>query len=98
MSVAPIFEGWQRVQARLIDRLPMLSPEQLQLRASPDGWPIWALVSHIAGARVYWLCGVFGEPGAETTPFPDPLGEEGWEDRLDRPRRSDELVFALESS
>jgi hypothetical protein len=97
MSVAPIFEGWHRVQARLVARLPLLTPEELQLRASPDGWPIWAMVSHIAGARVYWLCGVFGEPGAETTPFPDPLGE-GWEDRLDEPRRSEELVMALESS
>jgi uncharacterized damage-inducible protein DinB len=97
MSVAPVFDGWQRIQARLVDRLPTFGPHELELKASPDGWPIWAIVSHIAGARVYWLCGVLGEPGAETTPFPDPLGD-GWEDHLDVPRQSDELMLAVESS
>jgi len=33
-----------------------------------------ATVGHTAAARVYWLCGVLGEPGAETTPFTDPNG------------------------
>lgn len=97
MSVTAIFEGWQRTQAHLVDRLPKLGPHELGLRASSDGWPIWAIASHIAGARIYWLCGVLKEPGAETTPFPDALGE-GWEDRLDVPRGSDELMFAVESS
>jgi uncharacterized damage-inducible protein DinB len=97
MSVAPIFEGWQRVQAQLMRRLPELTPEELALRGSPDGWPIWAIVSHIAAVRVYWLCHFCKEPGAETTPFSDPLAED-WEDRLDVPRRTDELMFAVESS
>jgi len=97
MTVAPIFEGWPRIQAHLRNGLPRLGPEELQLKASSDGWPIWAMVSHLAGARVYWLCGIFKEPGAETTPFPDPFGE-GWEDRLDAPRRPDELMLAVESS
>jgi uncharacterized damage-inducible protein DinB len=97
VSIAPVFEGWQRVQAHLTNRVPKLGPEELQLRATRDGWPIWAIVSHIAVARIYWLCGVLKEPGAETTPFPDPLGE-GWEDRLDVQRRSAELIFAVESS
>ena len=97
MSVASIYEGWPRVQALLAHRIPELGPEQLQLKATPETWPIWAILSHIAGARVYWLCGVFKEPGAETTPFPDPNGE-GWEDRLDVPRRVEELMFAVESS
>jgi len=97
MSVAPIFEGWQRIHAHLTNRLPNLGSDELQLRASPDGWPIWAMVSHLAGARVFWLCGILKEPGAQTTPFPDPFGE-GWEDRPDVPRRSDELMFAVEST
>jgi uncharacterized damage-inducible protein DinB len=97
MSVAPIFEGWHRTQAQLIHRVPKLAETELQLSASEDGWPIWAIVSHMAGARIYWLCGVLKEPGAQTTPFPDPLGE-GWEDRLDVPRRADELILAVESS
>ena len=97
MSVAPIFEGWQRVQSHLTNRIPKLGTDELQLRATPDGWPIWAIVSHLAGARVYWLCGVLKEHGSDTTPFRDPLGE-GWEDHLDVPRQSDELMFAVESS
>lgn len=97
MSVAPIFEGWQRVQSHLTNRIPKLGTDELQLKATPDGWPIWAIVSHLAGARVYWLCGVLKERGSETTPFQDPLGE-GWEDHLDLPRQSDELMFAVESS
>ena len=98
MSVALIFEGWQKTQAHLVHRLPQLGLQELQLSASPDGWPIWAIVSHIAGARVYWLCGVLKEAGADKTPFPDPLDGEGWEDHLDVPRGPDELMFAIESS
>lgn len=93
-----MYEGWQKVQSHLTRRLPNLTPGDLQLKASPDGWPIWALVSHLAGARVYWLCGVLKEAGADATPFSDPLDGEGWEDHLDVPRGSDELMFAVESS
>jgi uncharacterized damage-inducible protein DinB len=97
MSVEPIFEGWGRIQLHLVHRVSELGPEELQLRSSPRSWPVWGIVSHIATARVYWLCGVFKEPGAERTPFADPFGE-GWEDRLDAPRRRHELEFAVESS
>ena len=97
MTVAHIFEGWPRTHAILTHRVPKLGPQELQLSASPDAWPIWAIVSHIAGARVYWLCAVLKEAGAETTPFRDPAGD-GWEDRLDVPRSSGELMLALESS
>jgi uncharacterized damage-inducible protein DinB len=97
MSVEAIFEGWHRIQLHLARRIPALGPEELQLRSSADAWPVWAIASHIASARVYWLCGVFKESGAEQTPFADPFGE-GWEDRLDVPRKSDELAFAIDSS
>jgi uncharacterized damage-inducible protein DinB len=97
VSVGAIFEGWQRVQARLVRGVPSLGPEELQLRASPEGWPIWAIVSHIAAARVYWLCQVLEEPGVKATPFPDP-GADAWEDHLDIPRSADELMSALEST
>ena len=97
MSVAAIYEGWPKVQNHLVARLPNLTPEQLALKASPDGWPVWALISHLAGARVYWLCHIFKEPGADKTPFADPSGD-GWEDHLDHPRRAEELLSAVESS
>jgi len=75
-----------------------LSADQLAISAGPDNSPIWALAAHTAGTRTYWLCGVLGEPGADTTPFPDPLNELGWEDFPDHPRSADELVWALEST
>ena len=70
---------------------------QLAIRPSPERDPIWATVGHTAGARTYWLCGVLGEPGAETTPWPEASGE-GWEDDLDHPRTASELVWALDST
>ena len=74
-----------------------MSDEQLAIRPSADGSPIWATVGHTAGGRVYWLCDVVGEPGAETTPFAD-VANTGWEDDLDHPRSADELVGALVST
>ena len=94
--MASLYEGWQRVQNHLVHRLPLLGEEELALRGSDESWPIWAIVSHIAGTRVYWLCMQFKEPGIETTPFRDV--NDAWEDNLDLPRRSDELLFAIESS
>ncbi len=75
-----------------------LSEEQLAIRPAPDLWPIWATVGHTAGTRTYWLCGVLGEPGADATPFTDPLSGAGWEDDLDHPRSAAELVVALDST
>jgi uncharacterized damage-inducible protein DinB len=96
-NIAPFYAGWQFNNERLAERLGGLSREQLELRPSPDLWPIWATAAHLAGGRVYWLCHIFKEPGAERTPFSDPTGE-GWEDDLDHPRQPSELVFALDSS
>ena len=74
-----------------------LTSEQLALRPAPSLWPIWATTAHLAGMRVYWLCTILKEPGAERTSFGDPTGE-GWEDDLSYPRDSSELTAALEST
>ncbi len=74
-----------------------MTTEQLAVRPSPDRWPIWATVGHTAGMRVYWLCDVIGEAGAETTPFAD-AAKAGWEDDLAHPRGADELEVALDST
>jgi uncharacterized damage-inducible protein DinB len=97
-SIRPFYQGWQTYNERLVDVIRPMSMEQLQLRPAPDRWPIWATVGHTAGVRVYWLCAILGEPGAETTPFPDPATELGWEDDEDHPRGADELVHALETT
>jgi uncharacterized damage-inducible protein DinB len=97
-GITPFYGGWAMYNARLINAMRSLSDEQLKLRARPDYWPIWAIAAHTAGTRVYWLCGVFKEKGAETTPFIDPSSGFGWEDDEGTPRGSDEIVMALESS
>jgi uncharacterized damage-inducible protein DinB len=95
--VAPVYEGWHLLNESLVSALAPLSAEQLALPIGSPTWPIWASASHLAGARVYWLCHIFKEPGAQTTPFTDPTGL-GWEDDLTHPRSADELVDALTSS
>ena len=95
--IAHSYEGWNLVNESLVAALAPLSAEQLALPIGSPTWPIWASVGHLAGARVYWLCHVFKEPGAETTPFTDPTGM-GWEDDLAQPRSAGELVKALTSS
>ena len=97
-SIRRFYADWSQYRTRLVDAVRDLTDDQLALRAGPRHDPIWALAAHTAGARVYWLCGVLGEPGADTTPFTDPLSGFGWEDEPDHPRAAAELVFALESS
>jgi uncharacterized damage-inducible protein DinB len=96
-TIRPAYEMWPQYNRRLREVVGAMTAEQLAIRPSPDLWPIWATVGHTAGARVYWLCDVVGEPGADSTPFA--LGAEiGWEDDLDHPRGADELVHALDST
>jgi uncharacterized damage-inducible protein DinB len=95
-GLAPFYDGWQLFNDDLVAALAPLSADQLALPVGVPTWPIWASASHLAGARVFWLCHVFTEPGAETTPFTDP--GIGWEDDLAHPRTGEELVGALASS
>jgi uncharacterized damage-inducible protein DinB len=97
-GLTPFYGEWRKYNGRIVDTIRSLSDEQLKLRVTANYWPIWAIAAHAAGARVYWLCGVFKESGAETTPFTDPLSGVGWEDDESTPRGSQELVGALESS
>jgi uncharacterized damage-inducible protein DinB len=97
MSIRLFYDRWPQYNRRLVETLRGLDAEQLALRAQPEHWPVWAIAGHVAGTRVYWLCQVLGEPGAERTPFTDPWND-GWEDDLEHPRSADELVGALEST
>ena len=93
-----LYRDWPQYAERLRDGVAGLSAQQLALRAGPEHGTIWQLAAHVAGARAYWLCGVFGQPGAEGTPFTEPLTGFGWEDEPDHPRTGDELRWALDSS
>ena len=71
---------------------------ELAIQPSPERWPLWASIGHVACQRVFWLCDVAGEPGAETTPFTnaahDCPGDDDLEDVLDVTA----LVHALTST
>jgi len=97
-SIAGLFPDWPQYADRIVAAVRDLTPEQLALRAGPDHGAIWELAAHVAGTRVYWLCGVFGQPGAERTPFTEPLTGIGWEDDPTHPRSGEELAWALDSS
>ncbi|MGH2445465.1 MAG: DinB family protein [Candidatus Limnocylindria bacterium] len=97
-SIRHAYDMWPQYDRRLREVIGAMSAEQLAISPSPDRWPIWATVGHTAAARVYWLCAVIGEPGADTTPFADAADNGGWEDDLDHPRAADELVGALDST
>src|SRR4051812_21611561 len=72
-AIRPAFSSWPRYNRQLRDVVAALTDEQLAIRPSPERWPVWATVGHLACQRVSWLCGFAGEPGADATPFPDAL-------------------------
>ena len=97
-SVASLHPDWPQYAARLRDAVKDLTADQLALRVGRGHAPIWALAAHVAAARVYWVCGVFDEPGAERTPFTEPASGIGWEDDEAHPRSGAELTWALDST
>jgi len=102
LSVRALYADWAGYNRRTVEGIRRLSGPDLALPvpATRDGggppWPIWAVLGHTAAVRVFWLCDVFGEPGAEATPFAGQTP--GWEDDLSHPRTSDELVGAWETT
>ena len=101
-TLRPFYADWAGYQRRWVDGIRRLTPDDLELRVPADRgyptepWPLWAVIAHTVAPRVFWLCDVFGEPGAEETPFPGDTP--GWEDDLTQPRSVDELVWAWEST
>ena len=99
MKAMTLYPDWPQHARRLRDGVAALTADQLALRAGPEHGAIWQLAAHAAGARVYWLCNVFGEPGVEHTPFEQAMRDgTGWEDDEGHPRSGDELAWALDST
>jgi uncharacterized damage-inducible protein DinB len=96
-TIRSFYGMWPQYNRRLREVIAAMTTEQLAVKPGPERWPIWATVGHTAGTRVYWLCDIVGEPGAESTPFGAGAGE-GWEDDLDHPRTAEELAEALDST
>ena len=98
MSIRLFYDRWPQYNRRLAEVVGAMTDGQLAIRPSSERWPIWATVGHTVSARVYWLCGILSEPGADTTPWPDPIHDEGWEDDLDHPRSAAELAAVIGST
>ena len=105
VALATFRAGWGEHQRLLLDALRDLQPDQLALRASPDGWTIWQMASHMAGARAFWFHDVLREGDdavrdmfrIERTTVPGlSLDDAGWEDDEIRPRTAPEIVDAFE--
>ena len=97
-TIRAAYSMWPQYNRRLRDVVAAMTVEQLALRPSPERWPIWATVGHTACQRVFWLCDFAGEPGAQTTPFPDAGHNCPGDDDLDHPLDAVQLVEALDAS
>jgi uncharacterized damage-inducible protein DinB len=98
MSIRSFYDKWAQYNDRITRVIAPLAEERLALVPSAtDQLPVWAIVGHTAAMRVYWLCVVAREPGADTTPFADSEGAD-WADDLDHPRTASELVGAMETT
>ena len=89
---------WPQYNQRLRDVVAAMTNDQLAIRPSPEGWPIWATVGHTACQRVFWLCDFAGEPGADTTPFTNAAYNCPGDDDLEHVLGADELAMALDST
>ena len=98
MTVRIAYHMWPQYNRRLRDVIAGLTDTQLAIRPAPDLPPIWAAVGHTAAMRVYWLCEVVGEPGADSTPFWTGSATIDWADDLDHPRSADALAAALDAT
>ncbi|HJP88072.1 MAG TPA: DinB family protein [Candidatus Limnocylindrales bacterium] len=78
MSVRAFYADWAGYNRRVVEGVRALPLEALELRVpDSDHWPVWRIVGHMGRARIWWLCAVFGEAGADRTPF-NSLNNEEW--------------------
>ncbi len=98
MSIRLFYDRWPQYNRRLVETIRPLDAEALALRAQPEHWPVWAIVGHLAGSRVYWLLPRAGRAGLGVHPVrPEPGGGLGGRARRIRGRPA-ELVEALETT
>jgi len=97
-TIRPAYSKWPSYNRQLRDAVAQLTDEQVLLKPSPDGWPIWAIVGHAACQRVFWLCDFAGEPGADTTPFTNAGYNCPGDDDLENLLSGSQLADALDST
>jgi hypothetical protein len=98
MMTRSAYAKWPAYNQALVERVAVMSEEHLAIRPSIDRWPLWATLGHVACQRVSGLCGLLGEPGAETTPFPNALYRCPGDEYLEPSMNAAELAAALGST
>jgi uncharacterized damage-inducible protein DinB len=96
--IRPAYSTWPDLNRALRDVVAGLTPAQLALQPSPQRWPLWATVGHLACQRVFWLCDAVGEPGAAATPFPNAGYDCPGDDDLENVLGPEQLAEALDST
>jgi len=98
LVIRPAYSMWPQYNRRLRDVIAAMTDEQLAIRPSPERWPVWATVGHLACQRVFWLCDFAGEPGARSTPFTNAAYNCPGDDDLEKVLDAGELAEALDST
>lgn len=97
-TIRSAYSNWPHAQAALRTVVAGLTDELLAVRPTPDRWPLWATIGHLACQRVSWLCGFAGERGGDETPFPDALDRCPGDEYLEPAMTAAELVHALDTT
>jgi hypothetical protein len=98
VTIRAAYPSWSHYNRRLRDSVAALTDAQLAVQPSPERWPLWATIGHLACQRVFWICDFGGEPGADTTPFTDASYNCPGDDDLENVLGADALVAALDST
>jgi hypothetical protein len=98
LAIRPAYPTWPAINERLRDGVVALTSAQLAIQPTPERWPLWATIGHLACQRVFWLCDVAGAPGAETTPFTNAAYDCPGDDDLEHVLDAVALAEALSST
>jgi uncharacterized damage-inducible protein DinB len=97
-NVRPAFSQWPEYNRKLRDVVAAMTEEQLGSQPTPERWPLWASIGHLACQRVFWLCVFAGASGAETTPFTNSAYNCPGDDDLEHVLSAADLAAALDAT
>jgi uncharacterized damage-inducible protein DinB len=97
-TIRSAFSLWPDYNQSLVTVVRGLTENDLAAAPTPDRWPLWATVGHLACQRVFWLCDFAGEPGARTTRFVNAAFDCPGDDDLEHVLDAEALTEALTST
>jgi len=98
VTIRPAYSKWPSYNQELRDAVATLTDDEILFRPTPERWPLWATIGHLACQRVFWLCDFAGESGANTTPFTNAGYNCPGDDDLENVLDAKALVDALDST